>query len=107
MFERFGRDAGKVVHDAVEQAAALGSPTIEAEHLLLAIAGGRHGSATVLLDEAGLDADGLLAALEREHELSSPPPASRSATSSCRRDRRDRAASRASPLPPSARWSGR
>lgn len=70
MFERFGRDAARVVHDAVEEAAALGSPTIEAEHLLLAIAGGRHGTATVLLDEAGLDADGLQAALEREHELS-------------------------------------
>lgn len=70
MFERFARDAGRVVHEAVEEAAALGSPTIEAEHLLLAIAGGRHGSATVLLDEAGLAAEGLLAALEREHELS-------------------------------------
>ncbi|MDO8188026.1 Clp protease N-terminal domain-containing protein [Conexibacter sp. JD483] len=70
MFERFAKDAAKVVHDAVEEAAALGSPTIEAEHLLLAIAGGRHGGATFLLEDAGLDADALMAALEREHELS-------------------------------------
>ncbi len=70
MFERFARDAGKVVHGAVEEAAALGSPTIEAEHLLLSIAAGRHGGATFLLEEAGLDADALTAALEREHELS-------------------------------------
>jgi ATP-dependent Clp protease ATP-binding subunit ClpA len=70
MFERFGADAGKVVHQAVDEAAALGSPTIEAEHLLLAIAAGRHGGASLLLEEAGLDGDRLLAALEREHELS-------------------------------------
>lgn len=71
MFERFTRDARVVVHRAEEEARTLGSPTIEAEHLLLALADERAGGATAaLLHDAGLDPDGLLAALERETELS-------------------------------------
>ena len=37
MFERFTKDAREVVNDAVEVARELGAPTVEAEHLLLAV----------------------------------------------------------------------
>jgi ATP-dependent Clp protease ATP-binding subunit ClpA len=64
MFERFTSDARAVVKQADTEARRLGSPTIEAEHLLLALAGREP------LDSAGLDHDGVLAALEAERERS-------------------------------------
>ena len=37
MFERFTKDARAVVHGAVEQAERAGAPSVEAEHILLAL----------------------------------------------------------------------
>jgi len=65
MFERFTRDARQVVKAAETLASGLGSPTVEAEHLLLALA----DSVPVLADY-GLDHDGVLAALDEERERS-------------------------------------
>jgi ATP-dependent Clp protease ATP-binding subunit ClpA len=60
MFERFTRDARSVVKAAETQARGLGSQTIEAEHLLLALAAA---------DEVpGLDHDAVLDALATERE---------------------------------------
>jgi ATP-dependent Clp protease ATP-binding subunit ClpA len=70
MFNRFGKETRTVVHGALEQAAALGSPTIEAEHLLLALAANPRSPGGALLRAEGLDGERLLAALERENELS-------------------------------------
>ncbi|HST39396.1 MAG TPA: Clp protease N-terminal domain-containing protein [Conexibacter sp.] len=70
MFNRFGRETRTVVHGALEQAAALGSPTIEAEHLLLALAADPRSAGGRLLRAEGLDEQRVLAALERENELS-------------------------------------
>jgi ATP-dependent Clp protease ATP-binding subunit ClpA len=71
MFERFAADArAAVVRAAQEEAAALGSATVEAEHLLLALASDEAAPAGRLLAEAGLDRDGLREALERESERS-------------------------------------
>ncbi len=92
MFERIAADARRVVlRAAEEEAAALGSSTLEAEHLLLAIAADPGWPAGALLAEQGLDRDGVLEALERETErslaavgvaasdfaLKGPPPAPR------------------------------
>jgi ATP-dependent Clp protease ATP-binding subunit ClpA len=66
MFERFAADARAVVAGAQEVARELGSPTIEAEHLLLAAA---RRPASPLAD-AGLDYDALLDALDAERTLS-------------------------------------
>lgn len=65
MFERFTQDARAVVKAAETQAAHLGSPTIEAEHLLLALADREAALAAV-----GLDRDGVLEALEAERDRS-------------------------------------
>ena len=65
MFERFSREARQVVKRSHEEAAALGSPTIEAEHLLIALA----GPGSVLAD-AGLSRERLVAALDEEIEES-------------------------------------
>jgi ATP-dependent Clp protease ATP-binding subunit ClpA len=62
MFERFTPDARSVVKAAHTQARGLGSPTIEAEHLLLALAAADH--------VPGLDHDAVLAALAGERERS-------------------------------------
>jgi len=71
MFERFTKEARAVVHRAEDEARALGSPTIEAEHMLLALADARiGGAAAALLREQGLDPEGLHAALAHETELS-------------------------------------
>ncbi|MDO8213430.1 Clp protease N-terminal domain-containing protein [Conexibacter sp. CPCC 206217] len=70
MFERFARDARVIVTRAHEQAEALGSPTLEAEHMLLAIAADPNTPTARLLSDEGLHSSGLLAALEREQELS-------------------------------------
>jgi ATP-dependent Clp protease ATP-binding subunit ClpA len=61
MFERFTHDARQVVKSAETLASGLGSPTIEAEHLLLALA-----DCQPVLADAGLDHDGVLAALDEE-----------------------------------------
>jgi ATP-dependent Clp protease ATP-binding subunit ClpA len=65
MFERFTRDARQVVRSAEMLATGLGSPTTEAEHLLLALA-----DREPVLADFGLDHDGVLAALEAERERS-------------------------------------
>jgi ATP-dependent Clp protease ATP-binding subunit ClpA len=84
MFERFTKDARRVVTDSESIARELGATRIEAEHLLLAVA--RAGDPA--LEAEGLDYDGVLAALEREAERSlaavgvvadPPPPVTRSA----------------------------
>ena len=62
MFERFTRDARTVVKAAETQARGMGSPTIEAEHLLLALA-----AADRVPD---LDHDAVLAALATQRERS-------------------------------------
>jgi ATP-dependent Clp protease ATP-binding subunit ClpA len=62
MFERFTQDARAVVKAAEAQAAQLGSPTIEAEHLLLALA---DREAVI-----GVDREEVLAALEAERDRS-------------------------------------
>jgi ATP-dependent Clp protease ATP-binding subunit ClpA len=62
MFQRFTKDARAIVTDAVDIARELGSPTVEAEHMLLAVA--RAGRVK------GLDEETLHGALERETERS-------------------------------------
>jgi hypothetical protein len=60
------RDArGAVLRDARAHAQLLGSPTIEAEHLLLALAMNDDSAVGQLLAGSGLDRDGILDALER------------------------------------------
>ena len=71
LFDRPDADTrSAVVEAAREEAQALGSATIEAEHLLLALAGDEDSATGRLLADAGLARDGLLAALERESERS-------------------------------------
>jgi len=65
MFERFTHDARQVVTSAETLASGLASPTIEAEHLLLALA-----DCQPVLADFGLDHDGVLAALEAERDRS-------------------------------------
>ena len=65
MFERFTREARQVVKSAETLASGLGSPTIEAEHLLLALA-----DRQPVLADFGLDHDGVLAALDEERARS-------------------------------------
>jgi ATP-dependent Clp protease ATP-binding subunit ClpA len=68
MFERFTREARQVVKAAETQARGMGSPTIEAEHLLLALASCDPPLAA--LAAAGLDHDAVLVALDSERERS-------------------------------------
>jgi ATP-dependent Clp protease ATP-binding subunit ClpA len=71
MFERFTREARTAVKDAETEARELGSPTIEAEHLLLALT--RQDQATPVaqaLAEAGLDHERVTDALDAERERS-------------------------------------
>lgn len=71
MFERLEPDTRRaVVRAAHDEARGLGSPTVEAEHLLLALADDPRTPAGGLLVERGLDHAGLVAALERETEQS-------------------------------------
>ena len=63
MFERFTKDARAVVERAREEARDLGSPNVEAEHLLLAASERSPG-----LAGAELDHDAILAALDAEGE---------------------------------------
>lgn len=66
MFNRFTKDARRIVESAVTEAQVAGSTTVEAEHLLLALARRPH-PALVL---AELTAEQVSAALERETEAS-------------------------------------
>jgi ATP-dependent Clp protease ATP-binding subunit ClpA len=70
MFERFAKESKTVVIAAREEAVVLGSPTLEAEHLLLALARDQQSDAGRVLAESGLDYDGVCTALEREFERS-------------------------------------
>ena len=69
MFNRFTKDAGAVVEDAVEIAREHGAATVEAEHLLLA-ASRRNDATAVVLRGHGLDYESLERALEAETERS-------------------------------------
>ncbi len=62
MFTRFAKTARTVVTQALKEAEWLGAPTVEAEHLLLALAG------RPALDSAGLNRDAILDLLEVEFE---------------------------------------
>jgi ATP-dependent Clp protease ATP-binding subunit ClpA len=62
MFERFGKDSRAVVVQARHIAVESGSPTVEAEHLLLAL--------TEAQPTAGLDRDTVRDALDAEQRLS-------------------------------------
>ena len=67
---RFVVQARAIVRQAEKEAAAAGSPLIEAEHLLLAMTG-QHGiEARDVLASAGLDRDAIRAALDREFRQS-------------------------------------
>lgn len=68
MLERFVKEARGVAADAQEEARASGSSTIEAEHVLLALARDANGLASQTLAQAGLDHATLLEALESEFE---------------------------------------
>jgi ATP-dependent Clp protease ATP-binding subunit ClpA len=68
MFERFAKESKTVVIAAREEAVALGAPTLEAEHLLLALARDQQSDAGRVLAESGLDYDGVRTAFEREFE---------------------------------------
>jgi ATP-dependent Clp protease ATP-binding subunit ClpA len=65
MVTRFTADARMLVSGAVDIARDFGSPTVEAEHLLLAVTRGS-GPVAQALSGAGLDFDGLSAALAAE-----------------------------------------
>jgi ATP-dependent Clp protease ATP-binding subunit ClpA len=69
MLNRFAKGARVAVEDAVDVARELGSPTVEAEHLLLAVAREDDPAARALAEHR-LDFGGLHAALERETERS-------------------------------------
>ncbi|HUN31713.1 MAG TPA: Clp protease N-terminal domain-containing protein [Trebonia sp.] len=55
-----------IVRQAEQEAAQAGSPLIEAEHMLLAMSGEHGLEARDVLASAGLDRDGIRAALDRE-----------------------------------------
>jgi ATP-dependent Clp protease ATP-binding subunit ClpA len=69
MFNHFTQGARRAAHDAPGVARELGDSTVEAEHLLLAIAR-RDDAASRVLRDAGLDFDGIAAALAAESERS-------------------------------------
>lgn len=70
MLERFAKDARAVATQAGEEARLSGSPTVEAEHLLLALSRDGIGVAGSALVRAGLSHAEVRAALEREFEHS-------------------------------------
>jgi len=65
MFERFVADARRVAVEANSVAAGLGSPTVEAEHLLVSLASG-DDPAGHALREAGLDPAEVREAIHRD-----------------------------------------
>ena len=66
MLERFRKDSRAVVLDAMKEARVRADARIEAEHLLLALARRSAWDAGRVLAEAGIDHDGLRAALDDE-----------------------------------------
>jgi ATP-dependent Clp protease ATP-binding subunit ClpA len=71
MFERFTREARLVVTGAEAEARELGSPAIEAEHLLLALARLEQTTPVgAVLADTGLDREAVLEALDAERERS-------------------------------------
>jgi ATP-dependent Clp protease ATP-binding subunit ClpC len=67
MFERFAADARRVAMEANSVAAGLGSPTVEAEHLLVSLASG-DDPAGHALREAGLEPEEVREAIRRDFE---------------------------------------
>jgi ATP-dependent Clp protease ATP-binding subunit ClpA len=67
MFERFVADARRVAVEATSVAAGLGSPSVEAEHLLVSIAASPNPAGLALRD-AGLDAAEVRDAIQRDFE---------------------------------------
>jgi len=67
---RFVVQARAIVRQAEKEAAEAGSPAIEAEHMLLAMAGEHGIEARQVLASAGLDRDAIRAALDREFRQS-------------------------------------
>ena len=78
MFERFVGDARQVALEAISVAAGLGSPSVEAEHLLVSLAGSQHRAGDALRD-VGLDSGS-----------SATRSSATSSGSSAGRDRRER-----------------
>ena len=71
MLERFAKDVrAAVLRAANEEAQRLGSASVEAEHLLLALAADESSPIGRLLADCGLEHGGVRAALERETESS-------------------------------------
>jgi ATP-dependent Clp protease ATP-binding subunit ClpA len=70
VFERFTKQARTVVKDAEAEARALGSPSVDAEHLLLALTRQDAGTTAAgsALAEVGLDYEAALEALDSERE---------------------------------------
>jgi ATP-dependent Clp protease ATP-binding subunit ClpA len=68
MFRKFSPDSRRAVADARSIAASLGSPTLEAEHLLLAVSRRPHTGAQRALADAGLEEQRLRDALDAEFE---------------------------------------
>ena len=62
------KEARLVIVQAMEEARALGSPTVEAEHMLLALSRRTGDPAGIALGEAGLDHAAVSDALESERE---------------------------------------
>ena len=104
MFERFAGEARQVALKAHSVAAGLGSSSVEAEHLLVSLAGTQH-PAGAALREVGLEPEELHDAIQRDFErvlaqvgidaggLRSPPTAAAPSSAGARR--------------PSAAWSAR
>ena len=67
MFERFVADARRVAVEANSIAAGLGSPSVEAEHLLVSLASGDDPAGHALRD-AGLEPEEVREAIRRDFE---------------------------------------
>jgi ATP-dependent Clp protease ATP-binding subunit ClpA len=70
MFERARSDTRAVLQEARDDAQRSGSPTLEAEHLLLALSAHPDPAAGRLLGEAGLDPSAIRRALDAQSERS-------------------------------------
>jgi ATP-dependent Clp protease ATP-binding subunit ClpA len=66
MFEKFDRDARGTILRAREQAKRAGSPTLEAEHFLLALAEAPIGRAGAALTGLGVTEEAVRGAMDRE-----------------------------------------
>lgn len=68
--EKLSKSLKAVLARAIDEASSRGSTTVEAEHLLLALAGDEELAAAKVLAEAGLDHNALEAALSQERAVS-------------------------------------